>query len=211
MALAARIKEITANKHQSGHGKRKDAVTVTLFWRLSISVNNEAENLMILPPIDEHLEDKLIILKAEKHDMPMDTSTLEGWKLFWQTLVDELPCYLHYLFNAVIPAEYSSTRYGITHFHHPEVIQELDNLSPEMELLDLIRLSGIVAKKEGRGGAKDLEPILIRDDELKRRAEKLFSWRDACGTYLGRLARKMPGNIEKIRHSSGTEWVIRSV
>ena len=51
-----------------------------------MSVNDEPENLMVLPPIDDSIEDKLIILRASKSPMPMPTATLEQRKAFWETL-----------------------------------------------------------------------------------------------------------------------------
>ena len=54
--FGTKIKEICANLTQSCHGKHRQALTLNPFWRLTISVNDEPENLMILPPIDESLE-----------------------------------------------------------------------------------------------------------------------------------------------------------
>jgi hypothetical protein len=59
--LGTKIKEICANTTQSAHPKNRNAVTLTPFWRLSISVNDEPEKLMILPPIDESLSGVAII------------------------------------------------------------------------------------------------------------------------------------------------------
>jgi hypothetical protein len=35
------------------------------FWRLSITLNDEPENLLILPPLDESLGDKIMLLRAQ--------------------------------------------------------------------------------------------------------------------------------------------------
>ena len=80
--FGTKIKEITANETHSCHAKYRPAISLSPFWRITISVNDELENLMILPPIDESLEDKLIILKAEKHAMPMPTETNEEREIF---------------------------------------------------------------------------------------------------------------------------------
>jgi len=38
----------------------------------------------------------------------------------------------------IIPEQLRSRRYGVAHFHHPELLDALDGLAPERELLDLI-------------------------------------------------------------------------
>jgi hypothetical protein len=101
--FGSKIKEICANTNQSCHAKFRSAITLTPFWRLSISVNSETENLMILPPIDEHLQDKFIILEAEKHKMPMPTVTNDQREAFINALRAELPHFLAFLFAWKIP------------------------------------------------------------------------------------------------------------
>ncbi|MFZ3374804.1 MAG: BT4734/BF3469 family protein, partial [Chthoniobacterales bacterium] len=65
-ALGAHIKAFTVNETQSCHVKNRQALTLSPFWRVSISVNDEPENLMILPPISDSeydsLGDKIILL-----------------------------------------------------------------------------------------------------------------------------------------------------
>jgi hypothetical protein len=52
-SFGARIKDFTVNDLQSYHAKRVDALSIEPFWRVSITVNDEPEDLLILPPIDE--------------------------------------------------------------------------------------------------------------------------------------------------------------
>ena len=40
-------------------------------------------------------------------------------------------------------------------------------------------------------------------------AKRLFSWTNACGTYLGRLATKRPDRIERKSNSQRREWLIK--
>ena len=51
-AFGAQLKQITASRDQRCHAKHRAGVILTPFWRLTISVNDEPENLMVLPPID---------------------------------------------------------------------------------------------------------------------------------------------------------------
>jgi len=107
--LGAHIKAFTVNQTQSCHVKNRQALTLSPFWRLSISVNDEPENLMILPPISDSeqdsLGDKIILLRAKLTEMPMPSETLEQREAFWQTLMSELPAFLHFLLNWEVPKE----------------------------------------------------------------------------------------------------------
>ncbi len=71
------VLHLTTDLKQRCHAKHREPLTLTPFWRLSISVNDEPENLMVLPPIDESLGDKMILLKARRTEMPMPTGTTE--------------------------------------------------------------------------------------------------------------------------------------
>lgn len=64
---------VTACETQSCHAKNRQAITLTPLWRLTISLNDEPESLLTLPPLDNSLEDKVILCKGEKHAMPMRT------------------------------------------------------------------------------------------------------------------------------------------
>jgi hypothetical protein len=203
--FGAKIKEITANRDQSAHGKQLQAITLTPFWRLSISVNSEPENLMILPPIDEHLSDKFIILKVEKHEMPMRTGSNAERHAFWNTLVDELPCYLHELLETDIPPEYASERYGIKHYLHPEIMDTICKLAPEFKLLEMIDAAEIV---RWSGRARDLKQQLFDCSRTKRDAERLLDYMDNCATYLSRLKEKFPSCFRYTHRRLGGIWDI---
>jgi hypothetical protein len=86
--FGAYLKQFTANEGVQHHAKNRQAMTLKPFWRVSISCNDEPESLMILPPIDESLSDKVIIFQAKKKPMPMPTQTdeIRTEELFWYAL-----------------------------------------------------------------------------------------------------------------------------
>ena len=211
--FGAQLKNITATEWQRCHAKNRVAISLAPFWRLSMSVNDEPENLMVLPPIDDSIEDKIIILRAAKTSMSMPTATLEQRTEFWQRLEGELPAFLDYLTRWEIPSELRSERFGITHFHHPEILQAIDNLAPEFRLLRLIddELFDDVYEAGPRweGSAEQLERRLCGDDsKCRHEARKLFTFNTACGVYLSRLAKKHPERFEGIRSSKARTWRI---
>jgi hypothetical protein len=209
--FGTKIKEITANVTQSCHPKHRQAITLTPFWRLSISVNDEPENLMILPPIDESLQDKLIILKAAKHPMPMPSVSDREREVFMAALRAELPHFIDFLTRWEIPGHLISQRYGITHFHHAEILEALGTLAPETKLLELIDtvLFASVAPGVWEGSANELERELTKDSsQVRREATQLLSFPVACGTYLGRLQKLNPSRFESKHTRSGNQWTI---
>ena len=209
--FGANVKLICANTDQSAHAKYRNAITLTPFWRLSISVNDEPENLMILPPIDKSLEDKFIILKAEKHAMPMDTVTDRERQVFINALKAELPHFLQFLFDFKIPTDLVSDRYGITHFHHPDILEAISAMAPETRLLEMIdaRLFDSPAPGSWHGTANKLERELTSESScVRRQAERLLTFHLACGTYLGRLQKRSPDRSESQHTKKGNVWTI---
>ena len=168
--FGAQLKNITVVDWQRCHAKNRVAISLSPFWRLSVTVNDEPENLMVLPPIDDSIEDKLIILRASKFKMPMRTATLEQRKVFWQRLIDELPAFLDFLLQWEIPRELISERFGITHFHHPDILQAINNLAPEYRLLRLIEDELFLPGETDawKGSAEQLERRLSGDQSTCR-------------------------------------------
>jgi hypothetical protein len=209
--FGTKIKEITANVTQSAHAKHRQALTLNPFWRLSISVNDEPENLQILPPIDESLQDKLIVLKAERYPMPMRSVSDEERAIFMAALRAELPHFIDFLIKWQIPADLVSQRYGITHFHHPEILDALGTFAPETKLLEMIEteLFDSVAPGTWEGSAAQLERQLVGDNsKVAREARRLLSFPTACGTYLGRLQKVHPERFESQHTQKGNIWAI---
>jgi len=207
--FGARIKETTVNQTHSFHAKHRQAITLTPIWRLTISLNDEPENLLILPPLDESLIDKIMLLKVAKRPMPMATQTDAQKKAFWDALLAELPAFLWYLEQWEIPVELKSQRFGITHFHHPELLAAIETLAPETRLLALLDaelFSGPV-NSAWEGTAEELERRLI-NGESSYEARRLLDWDNATGTYLGRLESKHPDRIQKLRTATRRLWKI---
>ncbi len=207
--FGARIKDFTVNTVQSCHAKNRQALSLKPFWRMSISLNDEPENLLILPPIDDSLEDKIILLKANKNPMPMPTGQLGARQAFMATLISELPQFLHLLENYRIPPAMQSERFGIKHFQHPALLSALSEMSPEMRLLGLIDLAMEERDAVGAwtGTATELERMLL-ECKSNHEARRLLDWNNATGTYLGRLAKKVPHRVKAERTNSARQWKI---
>jgi hypothetical protein len=209
--FGTKIKEFTVNEVQSCHAKNRQAISLKPFWRLSISLNDEPENLLILPPFDDSLQDKINLLKAHRKPMPMPTNTAEEKSRFWETLISELPAFLWHLTHWEIPADLKSDRFGITHYHHPELLAELERLTPENRLLEIIDIYFYTheQKETWEGTAAELESALVNSPTVGSESRRLLVWNTATGTYLGRLAKKCPDRVEAGRTSTERYWRIK--
>ena len=209
--FGSHLKNITVNEWQRCHPKHRVPISLCPFWRLSITVNDEPENLMVLPPIDNSIEDKLIILRASTFPMPMPTASLVQRRAFWQRLVNELPTFLDFLLRWEIPSNLVSERFGITHFHHPDILQAINNLAPEYRLLRLIDDELFQPDDEDpwEGSAEQLERRLCAEESTCRNeARKLFTFNTACGVYLARLHKRYPARFKPIHTREGNRWTI---
>lgn len=213
-AFGARVKELLFGHAQRVHGKNRDALTLDPLWRMTVSLNEEPESLQVLPPLDESLEDKFIILRASKRPMPMPTGTTEQTAAFAAKLKDELPAFVHWLTTEfVIPEALKNERCGIRHWHHPELLSAIRELSPQARLLSLIDKELFHVRNTKplwEGTADELEHELTGSESgVRNEVAKLLSWNNACGTYLGRLAKDAPARIESARTSTVRKWIIR--
>ena len=224
MALAVAIKSIVANQLQQCHAKGRDIVNLSPWWRITISLNDRSDRMMVLPPLEhEDIAGKIILLRATAHDMPMCTETMEEKQMFWETLTGELPAFLHWLTTKFeIPIDQRSSRFGVGAWHHPELLTELDELSPASTLLELIDRADIWRKfawnDESQlepetvypwtGTALELRSVLLGNPKTKRDAEQLLNWTNATGQYLNDLAKMYPTRIKAQRTHTKREYEI---
>lgn len=209
--FGAAIKNITVNTTQKCHPKNKQALTLTPFWRLSISVNDEPENLMVMPPMDDSITDKIILLKAHKCAMPMPTGSPQERQEFYRALCNELPAFLHAMTQWEIPKELSNPRFGICAYQHPELMETLTELQPELQLLAITDQCLFAHNPEWSGSAERLEKELTDSDAVfSNKAKKLFHYSNSCGTFLGRLSKHYPDRISSTKNNGTTIWTIKA-
>ena len=221
--FAAGIKAIAVNRDHSCHGKHKEALTLSPIWRMTISLNDDADRIQVLPPLCGDVADKILLVKVVKRPMPMPTHTAEQEQAFWDTLMAELPAFVDFLGKWEIPKEIQSERSRIKHFHHPELVDALRETALEFQLLEIIDsvlfppipdahtiLPPPVRGPRGEpwsGTSQELEVRLKDQPGTKEMASRLLPHTNSCGTLLGKLDRG--GRVEKERKSNGyTVWKI---
>ncbi len=215
LKLGAAIKNLTVSTQTAScHRKHRHPVNLPAWWRVTITLNDDPEALLVLPPLDDHIEDKIIILRASRFDLPMSTKTTEERCRFWDALISEIPAFLHWLLNHYeLPESYRDPkRYVVQTWHHPEMRKALEQLSPESELLDLVdRVVFDSGTEEWRGTASELLEELCSDARTRWEAERLLgSWPRACSTYLSRLEKKPDARVGRVRTNEKREWILRA-
>ena len=141
----------------------------------------------------------------------MPTGTLEEREQFWGVLTAELPAFVQFLLGWEIPENLRGRRFGITHFHHPDLLRTLDDLAPESQLLEFIDSDLFSGPLDDawEGKAEELEKRLTGSESKNAyNARRLLGFRTACGAYLGRLARKHPERITKRVLHGSTIWTL---
>jgi hypothetical protein len=212
------IKDLTVNKEMSIHAKGREALTLPTFRRVSLSVNDESENLMVIPPLDESLLDKVMLFKCHRVDFPAlfkcRPDDLDRNEI-WEKLTAELPALAHMLHGLRCPKEMADPlgRYGVRAFHNSELLEILGDLAPETRLANLIDEIIFAARDKKdlgvpwTGSAEELERCL-RNSPFGMQVQNLLYFPSACGTYLARLASKSP-RYEARKSKGKTHWTIR--
>ena len=224
--LGNSIKNMVANGVQSAHGKGKDAISVNVYTRLTMSLNDEIENIMGLPPMDESMRDKLMLFKTRLIDWPVFAVTPEEKRAFKESVLAQIPAFCWWLVNEfVIPSDLQidpktnqPARFGVNCYHHPDILRQLVEVSPEYRFLELLRTcfvldpNGISKHDELRMSALEIEQGLTSSDSpVEREARRLLSTGTRARAYLERLSHTFPDSVTPVRTSTKRLWVIRDV
>jgi hypothetical protein len=201
--FGAMLKQLAVNQTHRFEGKGQDAIGgLKPFWRVSISMNDEPKTLLMLPSMDASMLDKILLFKARPATIPFADGTLEGRAKLQKAIKGEMPAFMHYLLHEhKISEERRSKRFGVTHFHHPELVARLQCLDPEMRLLQLteefiIRAFG---KKEWIGRASELERYLLGIPAIRNEVGmKILNYNGAAGMLLAKLELRDPTRVKKL-------------
>jgi len=142
----------------------------------------------VLPPIDESLKDKITLLRATPITPPYKADDIKARNAWRAKLTAELPAFMHWLRTFRVAAAMVNVRYGVCAYQDPELVESLQDLSPERRLLTMMDALFIwgVDRLPWSGTAAELEERLLEKDKLGR-VQRLLYYHGACGTYLGRL------------------------
>lgn len=137
-----RIKSYTVGAGGSYHQKFGDKVGVQPWWRIIRMMNAEPTTIATLPPLEDGIADKLILLKTQSMDGGLIDNTAPGWFDPVRDAIEaELPAFLHFLLEEYrIPQHVQdpSKRYAVMSYHNPDILALLNEDSAEASLIHKI-------------------------------------------------------------------------
>jgi hypothetical protein len=216
--LAARFKEAIYSNEVQMRKRHTSSISVRPVWRVMLCCNDTPESLQIIPPIDDDLSDKVILLSVSHYKPPVDTSSIEGRDRLWTMISAELPAFVDRLRSFLIPQEIMDPRSGVIAYRDHELEKAVTALSPERVMAELIMAMnnhGHLAMHAGGEKtltATELQELMVgQESVVSSQARTLFGrWPQACGVYLGKLARSRPDLVQDGRVYNGTQrWIIK--
>jgi hypothetical protein len=225
-----RLKQTVISDKKRIHTKRKTALCLEPFYRMSISVNDDPDKIRVLPLLTPDMKDKVHLFLVRQADMPMPTCTLEERMAFKQKIADELPAFLWWLLNEYeIPADKREDRMGVMSWRHPTIEREMFDDSPGADLLNLLDKgqwdgehlwqleSPSSMPNSWEGKALDLELLLIGKTErdgktvfhctVGKEAERLLH-HNKLSRLLARLREDEPDRVAQHRLGTSRNWMI---
>lgn len=208
-ALGNHIKQIAVNHFQHCHAKFAQGVSLDPIWRLTLSLNDNPERLRILPEMDSGTADKFMLFKVAVKKLP---EVPAGTENLFEALAAELPAFVFHLMNEwVMPEEIGDARYGVKHYHHPDILAQMEQFNPEA---DMVRLIDQALFSESSKVVK-----LKAVDIYKRLTEKGFHaayqatkvMQDAvkCGRLMASLCKRQPNRFTSRKLRGDTQYIIQ--
>lgn len=230
--FGSRIKELVATEDQVMRVMYVDPIPIKTLSRLTISLNDEIENLAGLPVLDESLVDKMMIFRVNRVDWPVTAYTPEDLEAFRIAVENQIPAFCWWLENTFkIPewitreANGKPARFCMRAYHDPEIVRLLSEVTPEYALLEYIKLCYFTspvddkAKKlksqisEIRMTALELaQGLTCEDSPVKHQARSLLNGNGTrITTLLNRLNTKFGEQVYMKRTATERVWIIRDV
>lgn len=209
------IKKICVKPTNRARGMHADAETLRPIWRLIICLN--PDNLLVLPPLESDVQDKMIVCKVEKHPMPMPTHTDAEQAAFFDCLKLEMPSLVHYLlYEFELPAELRARRGYVKEYWNKEIENELYGQDPAIRLYGIIEQvifppvdDSFAAVNKWEGNADMLKDKLYNGAKEydKKWIGKQHPYA-GIGKYLSALQKKYPGRFRKDHVKKGNFWTL---
>lgn len=165
----------------------------------------------MIPPLEDGIEDKIVLLKVRPVKTPMPAGTVDEKNAFAAALRAELPAFLAHLEAFEIPTHLSDSRSGITAWQDQELLESVREISPEKRMENLLSLciqKGHFNIDRGESkwmAAAEVEVILVdRDSPTASQAQTLLKYDAACGRNLSALTKHGSPFVTDKRGNQGT-------
>lgn len=211
VAFSNNLKKIVANATMRSSQKFEKEGNVPWYGRVFVSCNLDEESLSILPTVEISNKEKVTMLKASqtKFKFPKESECR-------RMLQQELPFFARFLLDWEYPSFVipDQTRFGVEHFHHPDLFEASSNQGPvgilSDYLLSFLKLDKLQAgdkRQSWSGSSIDLYSVL---SEAFPQVKNEFKSVKSFQTHLGHL--KTRGSIRLISAPRGrgksSSWII---
>lgn len=217
------VKMVTANNEFRVRAMHMNPFAIPLLRRLMVLCNLQGTRLLVLPPLDGDVDDKLHLYKgyarpqpaqpitldtppeAACWPMPMPTRTVVEREQFRAAVRGELPAFLWWLLNEYkVPSVVSAgARFGMeSSYRHPAIVAALAEHSPHMRLWDLIVRSKVVFNTFYPGSASS-------DPRWEAKGE----WRGSAGDLEQLLKKNQDSQLSKEERGEvkASNWLGRTL
>jgi len=228
------IKSIVATSRDVRcHRKGADGFNVNPLWRIVIAINDTEQDLGAMPPLGEGDEDtigdKVLMLKCFTSPLPF-TGDKDQFAKLGKMIADDLPAFAYFIDNYKIPGEIKTgtCRFGFDEFHHPELLEVLNQNSNERTLMsatmsaffgDEFRVDILTCTTTGRrywqGTAKDWSDALLSSKAIPHRVKNTVEGELAfgdsaikAGVKIKAMAAISAGRVTSRHTKRGNMWCI---
>lgn len=191
--------------------RRKSSLSLRPVWRVMVCCNETPENLSVIPPLEDGIEDKIILLKVSRIKTPMPAATVDEKLAFAAAIRAEMPAFIHHLGGFMILEHLSDSRSGVTAWKDQTLLDAVMEISPEKRLENLIALAlqkGFFSLNPGESKwmpAAEVQSILEnRDSPTSSQAQTLLKFHATCGRCLSHLAQHRSPFVTSTRTSQNT-------
>lgn len=203
-AFGTAIKQLTVTSQTPVHPKGKKMFMAPAYRRLSLSVNEDADYITALPMLDDSVGDKLMLFKCSKAEMLPDYAENKA------RFVRELPAFVHYLLNVfTIPEELRCIRFGVVHYHNPEVVEMLQQFEPHIRFRNALDMALF---KDGDAPQIRLtaEDILVKlhSGQFGDFIRSVVSNAIVCGQLLAKCQKEEPERFTYTKSKGMRRWTI---
>lgn len=200
--FAGEVKMIVANNEFRVRAMHTDPFAIPVLRRLMVLCNLQGTRLLVLPPLDGDVDDKIALFKGYARPapkapitndtpaeqacwpMPMPTRTEPEREAFREKVAAELPAFLWWLlFEYKMPSFVSGGRFIVRHYHHPALVAALQEHSPHVRFWDLLVRARVVFQEYVSNGADAPAEWKARPEGWRGTAgdlEQLLKKSDAC-------------------------------
>lgn len=196
--LQSAIKKFCVNQSLSFNAKYSEAISLDPYRRLTISLNDDAESLRVLPDLTENSADKLMILHAFGKPFHGDGTSFDCFGDWWKVVLCELPALIYDLINNFkIPGELQDRHYRVVSYHNEDLVEALQSTKPETAFAEIV-LRWLTPQMHIHGTAPWRGTARALIDALKERGCREIDGVDHynkpfhVGCYLSALCRAKP-------------------